>query len=400
MSYFLQIIKSALEDFKRNKIRTALTSLGIMIGVFSVVILVALGLGLKKYIQQQFDTLGTNMLYIMPGKVIEGGNLNAGSAMSQAKFDDKDVNSLKQIESAPLVVPFYINYLRIQFGGKSKTVEVDGSNTDLFPVLNLGIEYGSKFTKSDVATGAKKIVMGPKVAKYFFDTEENAIGKTVVVAGQGYKVIGVAKAKGGGGLGPSIDDQLYMPYKAVAGFLDIKKYYAIYIKGQTQDDVVRIKQEAKKILLKRYKDDDFSVIEQTEFLGAINSIFNILNSILVAIAAISLLVGGIGIMNIMYVSVTERIKEIGIRRAIGARGYDILYQFLAESVILSVFGGLLGLILAYLVTLLLKSIFPAYISIDSVLLALLVSSGIGILFGVFPAKKAADLSPIDAIRYE
>lgn len=174
----------------------------------------------------------------------------------------------------------------------------------------------------------------------------------------------------------------------------------IYLKAENETVIPAIKVEAKKALVKRYKEDEISITEQTEILNSINSIFSILNSVLVAIAAISLLVGGIGIMNIMYVSVVERIREIGIRRAIGALKLDILYQFLAESVLLSALGGLLGLLISWGIVLIVRQFFPVYIDAMTVVIALGVSSGVGIIFGVFPAKKAADLSPIEAIRYE
>lgn len=399
-SYLLFIIKSAFFDFSRNKVRTFLTSLGILIGVFSVVLLVALGLGLKKYIAQQFESLGSNLIYIMPGNVISEGGFS-GTAPVGTEFDNKDVTSLHRVKNVTDVLPFVVKFVKAEAEGNSKRVELAGTIAEAIPSMNMEIEYGEPFTKADVERGSKKVVMGPKIAEKLFTKAEESIGRTVQLGGQSFVVSGVTKSKGGGGLGgSSIDDHVFAPYTSLYSFNTNKKFWAIYLTASSQDALGQIKQDAKKLLLKRYKEDDFSVIEQAEFLKAINSIFNIVNSVLVAIAAISLLVGGIGIMNIMYVSVTERIKEIGIRRAIGARKFDILSQFLSESVILSLFGGLAGLLLAFLVVLGLQKLFPAYIDISSVLIALGVSSLIGIVFGVFPAKKAADLSPIDAIRYE
>ena len=200
--------------------------------------------------------------------------------------------------------------------------------------------------------------------------------------------------------GPDFDTFSYVPYKAAYTFNPDKKFFAFYIKARNEEVIEQTKQNIKDTLLKRYKEDDFSVLEQTEILDAVSSIFAMLNIVLVAIATISLVVGGIGIMNIMYVTVTERTGEIGIRRAIGARKKDILSQFILESVILSLLGGLLGLLVSFLIVLLIHNFFPAYIDLQSILIAIGVSSAIGIVFGVFPAKKAADLSPIDAIRYE
>ena len=399
MTYFLFILKSAFEDFYRNKLRTLLTSLGILIGVASVVLLIALGLGLKAYIKQQFESLGTNVLYAMPGTMETMSR--GGPGNSEIRLDDKDVRTLKKVRNVTAVVPFYSKVSRVQGSIDTKTFEFAASTAEVFDVMSLDVEYGVPFTKSDVEKGSKKIVIGPKVAEKIFGSASNALGKTAKIYGQAYKVVGVVKAKGGGGLGtPSVDEHIYMPHTAAWSFNPTKKYMMIYIKAADETVIPSIKEEATKALLKRYKKDEVSIIEQTEILNTINSIFNILNSVLIGIAAISLVVGGVGIMNIMYVSVVERIREIGIRRAIGAKKYDILWQFLAEAVLLSGIGGVLGLLAAGIGVLALQTLFPAYIDLPTILIALGVSSGVGIVFGVMPAKKAADLSPIEAIRYE
>lgn len=398
MTYFIFIVKSAFEDFNRNKVRTFLTSLGILIGVSSVVLLIALGLGLKTYIKQQFESLGTNTLYVMPGNMSRG---MASTMTSEVRFDDRDVSTLKKINHVTAVVPFVSGYASLQGDYDTATFEYAATTADAFEVMNVEIEYGSAFTKSDVEKGAKKVVLGPKAAEKIFGEIEGSVGKTLKMKEMVFKVVGIAKAKGGGGFGaPSIDEHVYLPYTAAYSFNPNKKYLMLYIKAENETSVASIKEDATRELLKRYKKDDVNVMEQTEILNTINSIFSILNSILVAIAAISLIVGGVGIMNIMYVSVVERIHEIGIRRAIGALKTDILYQFLAEAVLLSGLGGLIGLLLSWGVILLVQTQFPAYIDVTTVAIALGVSSGVGIIFGVFPAKKAADLSPIEAIRYE
>jgi putative ABC transport system permease protein len=216
------------------------------------------------------------------------------------------------------------------------------------------------------------------------------------------KIIGVTEKKGGGfGGGPDIDSYMYIPNKTGYSIVNPdRKIFAMNLKISNAEILPAVKREVKKELAKRYDQDSFQILEPTDIISLINSIFGVLNGVLIAIAGISLVVGGIGIMNIMYVTVTERIKEIGIRRAIGARKGDILYQFLLESTILSMFGGALGLLLAFLIVLGINIVFPAYIDATSVIVALSVSSIIGIVFGVFPAKKAADLSPMEAIRYE
>ncbi len=402
MNYFVFIFKSSLEDFARNKGRAFLTSLGILIGVMSVVLLMAFGLGLRKYINDQFESLGTNLLRVVPGQILKNGSFNNNpGATGTIQFDEKDITKLRRIKGLTIVAPIFTKSSIVDAGKNTESGSIYASTADVFKALNLKAEYGVEYTKTDVDKRSKVVVIGPKIAKNLFDDASSAVGRSVKIQGSSFNVIGVLGSKGGGGFGgPDLDSFIYMPYKTAYIFNTEKKFQAIIVKGMSGYDLKTLKEDINIQLLKRYKEDDFSVIEQTEILNAIGSIFGILNTVLVAIAAVSLVVGGIGIMNIMYVTVTERIKEIGIRRAIGARKADILYQFLIESVILSVFGGALGLTLSFIIVFFIQSVFPAYIDLQTIGLALGVSTGIGVLFGVFPAKKAADLSPIDAIRYE
>ena len=321
--------------------------------------------------------------------------------MGTIQFDEKDISKLRRVKGLTIVAPIFTKSTTVDAGKNTESGSLYASTADVFKALNLKAEYGVEYTKTDVDKRSKVVVIGPKIAKNLFDDASSAVGRSVKIQGSSYKVIGVLGSKGGGGFGgPDLDSFVYMPYKTAYVLNTDKKFQAIIAKGVSGSDIKTVKEDITTALLKRYKEDDFSVIEQTEILNAIGSIFGILNTVLVAIAAVSLIVGGIGIMNIMYVTVTERIKEIGIRRAIGARKADILYQFLIESVILSVFGGALGLALSFIIVFFIQSVFPAYIDAQTIGLALGVSTGIGVLFGVFPAKKAADLSPIDAIRYE
>lgn len=404
MNYITSIFKSAIIDFGKNKGRTFLTSLGILIGVMSVVLLMAAGAGLKIYIQQQFESLGSNLLYIMPGNIFgQGGTgLREGAASQLVPvFEERDVVALKRIKEAELVIPYYQKPVVISAEGKSENSTLNATSEDAFPAHNFTVLYGQVFSSADNSSRNKVVVMGSTIADKIFTDGSLAIDKKLRIEGQSFKVIGVLAPKGGGGLGgPSFDDFIYIPYKTGYIFNTEKKFIEIMVKAKTEEDLPVLKEEIKTTLLKRFKADEFSVVESTDILNTISSIFSILNVVLVAIAAISLVVGGIGILNIMYVTVTERIKEIGIRRALGARRNDILWQFLAEAVVLSVLGGAMGLGISAIIVFFLQSLFPAYISIQSILLALGTSSAIGIIFGVFPAKKAADLSPIDAIRYE
>lgn len=400
MDYFISLFKSSIEDFRRSKMRTFLTSLGILIGVASVVLLVALGLGLKKYIEQQFQSLGANLIYVMPGNFVQNGQFTASGPPAGGTFDDKDVTDLKKVRNTTTVLPVFVKVVKDQALGETYLSQLMASNADIFDALNFESDAGRLFTKNDFEKASKVAVIGPEVAKKLFGDLGSAIGKIIKLNDQAFRVIGVTKSKGGGGLGSSLDSRTIIPYTAALTFNPSKKFFAVYLQAIDKGSIPTVIEEAKKTLLKRYKADDFSVIEQTEFVSAINSIFGIINTVLVAIAAISLIVGGIGIMNIMYVSVAERTHEVGIRRAIGATKRDILFQFLTEAIILSLIGGSLGLTLASFAVLLLQTVFPAYIDPGSVALAIGVSSAIGLVFGVLPARKAADLSPIEAIRYE
>ena len=393
------LFKASIANFKRNKARTILTSLGIMIGVLSVVLLIALGLGLKNYLKEQFEGLGSNLIIIFPGNVFSGeGGANFGPGFAGGiKFDEKDYLSLKKIPEADYVSPMFFKSLVIEGNKKETSAYVEGVNDQFFDLMNLKAEVGKILSKSDFTRKTKKTTLGFTLAEDLFDVPENALGKTIKIQNQRFKVTGVAEKKGD----REQDTSAIIPYQTSFGKLNPDKtFFTIYLGTNDEDNVETVKQKAEKILLKRYEDDEFSVTEQTEILSTVNQIFGIVNAILVAIGSISLIVGGIGIMNIMYATVTERTKEVGIRRAIVATQKDILMQFLVESVILSAFGGLLGLSLAGLIVLAVRPFFPAAINLVSVLLAFGVSTFIGIFFGVFPARRAAKLSPIEAIRYQ
>lgn len=389
------LLRSAFVDFKRDKVRTALTSLGIMIGVLSVVMLIALGLGLKNYISDQFSNLGANLIMVMPGSGISGGT--GAGMMGGTTFDEKDLTSLRKIANLKYTVPMVFQSASISTGEKEKTGYVMGVNEEFFPLMNFQAFSGNAWGKTDVEKKSKVAVLGYTIAENLFTNPREAIGKTVRIQGLRLKVVGINKKTGD----REQDGSAYLPYTTTFGSINPNKtFWAIYLGVPTEDKVTAITAEAKTILLKRYDKDKFSVTEQSEILSTINQIFAILNLVLMAIGSISLLVGGVGIMNIMYATVTERTREIGIRRAVGATQRDILLQFLTESTILSLFGGIVGLLIAAIIVAIVRHWFPIALNLTAVLVAFGVSSGIGIFFGVFPAKKAAALSPIEAIRYE
>lgn len=400
MNYFLFILKSAFTDLLKNKLRAFLTTLGIIIGIVSVILLLAFGLGLKNYIADQFNNLGTNLVFVLPGQVF---NRSGGFAASRSSlnFDERDFFELKKTKKSQAVVPIFQKSSIIKAQGKEEIGTLYGTADDIFFVRNLKADYGEIFKKTDVEKKNKVVVLGPEIARKLFGQEELAVGQKVRIEDQTFRVIGVLESKGGGAFGgPNLDTFAYVPYKTVFNITGKKNFNTFLLKANSENEIETLKDEIKKIMLKRYKEDDFSVADSKEILSTIQSIFSVLNMVLVGIGAISLIVGGIGIMNIMYVSVTERTREVGIRRALGALEKDILFQFLTEAVVLSVIGGIIGLIVSYVIVYFVRFFFPAQISLFSVFLALFVSSAIGIFFGVFPAQKAAKLSPIEAIRYE
>jgi putative ABC transport system permease protein len=395
---YKDIIQAAISDFKRNKVRTLLTSLGITIGVLAVVMLIALGLGIKNYIREQFESLGANLITVLPGSGFSGGGgFGAGLVGGGAKFDEKDIRELERIPELKYVVPVFFKTSKVEANNKKEFAYIRGVNEDFFKLRNVKIIRGRQFNAPENQSKAKVAVAGYTIAEKLFGNTDNAVGKTIRFDKQRFEVIGVIEKSGNN----EEDLGVVLPYKSTYGSINPEKtFWGINLGVESEKDVEIAKKKVKEVLLKRYKEDDFSVAEQTEILSTINQIFNILNSVLVAIGSISLLVGGVGIMNIMYASVTERTKEVGIRRAIGATEKDILVQFMAEAVLLSALGGFLGLLLATIIVILVRPFFPLSINLFSVVITLSVSSTIGIFFGVFPARRAAQLPPIEAIRYE
>lgn len=402
LTYLLFVVNSAITDFSRNKIRTLLTSLGILIGVLSVVLIVAFGLGLKKSINEQFESLGSNQLILFPGKVISNGRFTGGgSAVGTIRFDERDVTNLKRLRELKYVIPALNKSVVVTGNGRTESGSLYIAGYEIFDARNLVTSVGNIFSREDSEKRKKVVVLGGVIAEKLFDEAQNAIGKVIKTDKNSFRVVGVLEKKGGGGFGgPDFDSFIYLPYKTGYIFNPDKKFLTVILVADPTVSTDTAKKVISQTLLKRYKEDDFSIVELSEIQKAVTDIFGVLNIVLVGIAAISLIVGGIGIMNIMYVTVSERTKEVGVRRALGARQSDILAQFLIEAMILSVFGGILGLLLAALIVQGVQKFFPAYISAESVLLALGVSSAIGIVFGVFPARRASQLSPIEAIRYE
>lgn len=400
------LIRSSLRSILKNKGRTVLTSLGIIIGVTSVILLTSIGNGLKKYISEQFESLGANSIFVAPGKLFndKGGfnNSGGGGQFVTTTFNLNDVAMLRRNLRPNTIIPASITTAEVRSSKISKTdIFIIGTSelyaTGVNEVPSAG--NGRWFTKEEYDKKDAVIVLGYTIANDLFP-QGQALGKKVIIKSKNYKVIGTLDKRGNSFGGPDVDSQVFTPLDNVFQITGNNHLQRILIKTQDKNDVPEVKKAAEKLLLKRYEKDAFTVFDSSQLLNSINSIIGALTTGLAGIAAISLVVGGIGIMNIMLVTVSERTKEIGLRKAIGAYPRAILIQFLIEAIILSCAGGLVGIILGWLGALAINKFFPASVTLSSILIAFGVSATVGIIFGVAPARKASKLSPIEALRYE
>lgn len=376
--------------------------LGIIIGVSAVILLVSIGTGLQNYITKQFEDLGTNIVLVIPGKIMsEGGGLNVHGApnMIGSKLSLEHVRGLTRL-GLPIkeVAGVIESSATLTYKGKVLLTTSIGVSENYSEVRNTKSQKGRFIIASDVSSSKKVAVIGPSVVTKLFN-KEDPIGKTLRIGDTNIKVVGIAEKKGAS-MGIDVDNAIYIPVTTAQKIFNMTNVQSIAIKADKKEDIQKTINITKNYLSKNLKDDEFSVMDQGDLVKTIESILASLTVALGGISAISLLVGGIGIMNIMLVSVTERTHEIGLRKAVGAKPYDILIQFLIEAIVLSVAGGSIGILLGILGSLGLSKFLASYVTMWSVILAFGFSACVGIIFGVTPAIKASRLNPIDALRYE
>lgn len=401
------LFKIAFRALANNKLRAFLTMLGIIIGVASVIAMLAIGQGSKRSIQKQISEMGSNMIMIHPGAEMRGGVRQDPSSMQTLKLENYETLR-DECMYLSAISPNVSASGQLISGSNNYPSSVSGVSIGYLTIRQLTVEQGEMFTEEDIRTAAKVCVIGKTIVDNLFPDGQDPIGKIIRCNQVPLRVVGVLKSKGYNSMGMDQDDVVLSPYTTVMKRLLAQTYLSgIFASALTEDMTEEAVDEITNILRREHKlkeadDDDFTIRTQQELSSMLNTTTDLMTTLLACIAGISLVVGGIGIMNIMYVSVTERTREIGLRMSVGARGIDILSQFLIESILISITGGLIGVILGCGASFIIKSVahWPVLIQPWSVLLSFAVCTFTGVFFGWYPAKKAADLDPIEALRYE
>jgi len=405
---YQEILTESLSTLTINKLRTGLAILGIIIGIGSVIALISLGQSSQKSIENQIQSLGSNMLTIYPSGQQSGavrGAMGGGTTLTLA--DAKAIETSSTLTTVSRVSPEYSSRSQVTAGRNNTNTQITGVEPQYASIRNVTISQGSFITEGNVTALSKVAVVGPQAAEDLFGEGVAAVGQTIRIKGQMLTVVGVTVSKGGSGFN-NPDDAIYVPLTTAQKILFGSNYLSsIAVEAKSSDVMTEAQNEIGYFLLARHKisdaaNADFSIMSQNDILSTVSQVTGTFTTLLGGIAAISLLVGGIGIMNIMLVTVTERTREIGLRKALGAKKKVIITQFLTEAILLTVIGGLLGMMLGIIISYILTKVMsmPFTISWYAIFLAIGVSGAVGILFGWYPAKKASDLQPIEALRYE
>jgi len=404
---FANLFRIALKALGNNKFRGFLTMLGIIIGVGSVITMLAIGQGSKKSIQAEISEMGSNMIMIHPGEDMRGGVRLSADDMQTLKV--KDFEDIRQeCGHVSLVSPSVNSTGQAVYGANNTPTSVYGVNEEFLDIRGYKVQDGDIFSEQDIKTAAKVCLVGKTVIDQLFTNGENPVGKVIRFGSIPFRIVGVLESKGYNSMGMDQDNLIITPYTTVMKrILAVTYLQEIVCSALSEEYTDKAIDEVSSVLRRNHKlkesdNDDFNIRSQQELSSMMTSTSDMMSTLLAAVAGISLLVGGIGIMNIMYVSVTERTKEIGLRMSIGAKGRDILAQFLIEATLISITGGLLGVILGVAASYIVKAVlsYPILIQPWSIVVSFLVCTVIGIFFGWYPARKASNLDPIEAIRYE
>lgn len=400
------ILQETFWSLSANKVRSGLTILGIVIGIASVITMVSIGQGAQSSIASSIQSIGSNLIIVSPG-ANRGSNVSAGRGSSQTLTVD-DADAIKsEIQNIKAVAPEVSRRYQMTAKGMNTNTQVVGTVPDYLAVRNVAIDSGTFITDNQVKSSTKVVILGPTARDDLFGVGANPIGQTIRIKNVDFEVIGVTLAKGGSGFS-NPDDSVYVPLTSAQHFLSGDTFVStISIAASDSASVVSVQQQVSDLLLQRHNisdpaSADFSLMNQADIIATASSITGTFTILLASIAGISLLVGGIGIMNMMLTTVTERTREIGLRKAVGIRKEYILWQFLSEAVTLTFFGGILGVFLGWMASMLVSKFagLATVIAPSSVLLAFGVSALVGILFGFYPARRAANMSPMEALRYE
>ncbi|MDP1833962.1 MAG: ABC transporter permease [Candidatus Moranbacteria bacterium] len=404
---FRDLFKETIWSLAGNKVRSGLTMLGIIIGIASVIALVAIGQGAQNSIEANIQAIGSNLIVISPGAQKSGSGLSSGRGSAQTlTFEDANAIAVG-ITDLKGVAPEVSRRYQVTAKSNNTNTQIIGTVPAYPAVRNINIDSGTFVTEQQVKTSAKVAVLGSAARDDLFGAEADPVGKTIRIQNIDFEIIGVMLSKGGSGFS-NPDDSIYIPLTSAQHFLSGDDYVSsISVAASDQNSIASAQQQITDLLLARHKitdptQADFSTINQSDIVATASSITGTFTVLLSSIAGISLLVGGIGIMNMMLTTVTERTREIGLRKAVGIRKIYINMQFLAEAIVLTFLGGAIGILLGWVASLIISNIISleAEVSMSSILLAFGVSAAVGIIFGFYPARKAAAMSPIDALRYE